>query len=154
MHLPTARDEDLHAAFRAALRAFAYPGRRQRGSARLVVAAVFGEPLDAAGTPPIVVDGARCAAAIAAARRGSEEAPEDGATIVVLPSQDVRPTRVRLRGPGVDGAFETSLPLDARVLAARDEACRHYPLGVDLLLAEGEWTLVGLPRTTHVEVLD
>ena len=154
MHVSTARDEDLHAAFRAALTAFAYPGRRQRGSARLVVAAVFGEPPDAAGTPPIIVDGALCAAAIAAAQRGSEDAPEDGATMIVVVSEDVRPTRVRLRGPGVDGAFETSLPLDAQALAARDEACRQYPLGVDVLFAEGAGTLVGLPRTTHVEVLD
>ncbi|MFZ1126138.1 MAG: phosphonate C-P lyase system protein PhnH [Candidatus Baltobacteraceae bacterium] len=157
--------ETLHAAFRAALLAFAYPGRPRRApaeagagaaerNARLVIAAAFDDGADPEGegyvfVPPNVPP----AALVATAPRGSEEAPQDGATIVVAAAGDPARTRVRLSGPGIDGVLETLLPLDRDTLAERALACCEPPRGVDLLVSCDDGTLVGLPRSTALEVV-
>lgn len=87
------------------------------------------------------------------ARRGTEEWPEDGATAVYVVDPSAAPqTRTQLFGPGVNGAVAATLPLTAKELADRAACCVHRPLGVDLLMINGD-TVVGLPRTTQVEVL-
>ncbi|MGP6155996.1 MAG: phosphonate C-P lyase system protein PhnH [Vulcanimicrobiaceae bacterium] len=161
-----ARDETLHAAFRAALLAFAYPGRPRHApadagmgaaeaNARLVIAAVFDDGRGAEGEGYVHVPaGVPPAPLIATAPRGSEESPQEGATVVIAACDAAPRTRVRLRGPGVDGALAVDLPLDREALAVRDSACRDYPCGVDLLLCCDDGTLLGLPRSTVLEVLD
>lgn len=57
-----------------------------------------------------------------------------------------------MRGPGVDG--ERGLTVCAagfhELLAAREEANREYPLGVDLVLFTASGMLASIPRTTQV----
>jgi alpha-D-ribose 1-methylphosphonate 5-triphosphate synthase subunit PhnH len=100
----------------------------------------------------LIVEGAPEPALLLAAKRGSDEAPEDGATFVCIIDAAAR-TPARLRGPGIDGEWEIALPLSPAALAARAEACGRYPLGIDLVFFERDGRVVGLPRTTSVEIL-
>lgn len=143
-----------HNAFRAVLEAFARPADPQRvhgtggepaAVAELILAAVW-----EADDPPAVFAGPPGPGAIAELARGSETAPETGATAVVLVGEDDPATEVLLRGPGVPGEVSVSLPLGAVALAERAEACSAWPCGVDLLLVGPGDTVRGLPRSTEV----
>ncbi len=84
-------------------------------------------------------------------RVGSDLYPDDGATAVVSVVIGVGVT-LRLTGPGVDGAVEVSIGgLPAGFWNLRADLLR-YPTGFDLLLLDGD-RVMGLPRSTHVEVL-
>ncbi|MYM57197.1 phosphonate C-P lyase system protein PhnH [Thalassovita mangrovi] len=82
---------------------------------------------------------------------GSDLYPDDGATAVIrvnLGSGD----RLRLTGPGVDGALDLQIGgLPGGFWQARRERIR-YPMGFDLILIDGT-RVVGIPRSTSVEVL-
>ena len=153
-----------HRAYRAALLAFAYPGRRfkvcEPGSdaVGLVLAAVWGDEGGPAVRAPlmpgraVVGPGPLPDGLLAGLPRGTEDRPEDGATLVIR-TDGTSATEVRLTGPGVDGMLVTTVPVTRSVLEERAAACSQWPLGVDLLMADGHDTVVGLPRTTVVEVL-
>lgn len=167
---------DGHRLFRAALLALAYPGRpvpapasTGRGLARSIVEATWPDTTpvwsgDLALVPPgrpaagvaqadvLLVPGASSRGRLLDARRGTEELPENGATVIyVIDPAGAPQTRSRLSGPGVDGVSMCTLPLAASELADRATCCADPPLGVDLLAVTGG-SIVGLPRTTSVEV--
>ena len=79
---------------------------------------------------------------------GSQLHPEGGAT-VILRARLAGP-RLRLTGPGVDGAREVRCDLAPGLIASRTRA--PYPLGFDLLMIDG-LRLMGLTRSTTLEVL-
>lgn len=82
---------------------------------------------------------------------GSALYPDDGAS-VFAPAQLGEGTRLRLTGPGIDGAVSLRIAgLHPGLWAARARACR-YPEGVELFLICGTG-LIGLPRSTIIEVL-
>lgn len=167
---------DGHRLFRAALLALAYPGRpvpapasTGRRLARSIVEATWpdtapvwssdpallppGRPMaDVADADVLLVLGLSSCGRLLDASRGTEELPENGATaIYVIDPAEAPQTRSRLSGPGVDGISICTLPLAASELAERARCCADPPLGVDLLAVTGG-TIVGLPRTTRVEV--
>lgn len=174
------RDLALHCAFRAVLSALAHPGRAfdgplaggadaARRTATLAIEAIWDGATPMYFTAPLplrfearaaaaeeaavlVIDGSLEAALVGTARRGSEELPEDGATLVCVGGAPAR-TSVCLRGPGIDGERTVRLPLTAEALAAREAACARYPLGIDLVFFGTDGRIAGLPRTTKVEVL-
>lgn len=82
---------------------------------------------------------------------GSDLYPDDGATVVVRGRLQDGPT-IRLTGPGIDGA------LDLRVAGLPDgfwatrAAVSRYPMGFELFILDGA-RVVGIPRSSHVEVL-
>lgn len=77
--------------------------------------------------------------------------PERGAT-AILAGRIGDGRWLRLRGPGIERTREIALGgMHETFWAARKAACR-YPLGVDLLVVDGE-RLLGLPRSTEIEVL-
>lgn len=80
---------------------------------------------------------------------GSQLHPEGGATVLLRTRLDIG-ARLRLTGPGIDGARDVRLAAAHGLWAAR--AAHAYPLGFDLLLIDGE-SLMGLPRSTAVEEL-
>lgn len=147
-------ERTAHRAFRALLLAAAYPGRLQRGpssEAGATLAALQEAVWWDALCPPILLEGEDASAAVAAADRGTELEPELGSTLVRVVEAGRPRLPVVLRGPGVDGRLETTLPLTAEELAARDEACRTRPLGVDLFFVEADGSIGALPRSTRVE---
>lgn len=168
---PAAHD---HFVFRAVLAALAHPGRRfdlPVGDGALEVVWSLYEtrtPLCGVGPwelPPdacevdigqaelLLVAGTSSGGLIDDAFRGTEVQPELAATVLYSVGGDAPATSVRLSGPGVDGELATNLALDAEELAARALACAELPLGIDCLIATADGGLVGLPRTTRVEVM-
>ncbi|MFK0279436.1 phosphonate C-P lyase system protein PhnH [Streptomyces sp. NPDC090499] len=85
-------------------------------------------------------------------RRGSAEAPEDGALLCVpVAALDGGPRKWRLSGPGVPGGLVVAPDgLPDGFAEARAEAVAGFPAGIDLLLAAPDGRLLGLPRSTAV----
>lgn len=84
-------------------------------------------------------------------RCGSDLYPEDGATLV-LPADLDQGAALRLTGPGIDGSVTVSvggLPDGFWQMRAR---VMRYPMGFELFLIDGA-RVMGVPRSTHVEVL-
>ncbi|VVE75575.1 phosphonate C-P lyase system protein PhnH [Pandoraea sputorum] len=88
---------------------------------------------------------------------GTAESPEHSATLIVdVPALSVGHTgdglHLRLRGPGVQTHADVTVGgLDAAFWQARAALAPRFPAGLDLLITAGD-TVLGLPRTTHVEV--
>lgn len=82
---------------------------------------------------------------------GAPDAPERGATVLIASE---RTARVRLSGPGIEEPFETTLPISAEALHARNNAC-VLPFGIELyLVGASHDELIALPRSIRVEVID
>jgi alpha-D-ribose 1-methylphosphonate 5-triphosphate synthase subunit PhnH len=153
---------DGHRLFRAALLALAYPGWPVPVSggddheiARALIEASWPDAAAVSAEPEsadvLLIDGPTSGGRLLRAPRGTEELPEDGATAIYVVHQPAN-TEVRLTGPGIDGMSTVSLPLTAPELTDRAVCCGQKPLGVDLLMISGG-TIVGLPRSTRVEVI-
>lgn len=88
---------------------------------------------------------------------GTAESPEHSATLIVdVPALSMGHTsdglHLRLRGPGVQTHADVTVGgLDAAFWQARAALAPRFPAGLDLLITAGD-TVLGLPRTTHVEV--
>ncbi|MER5790196.1 phosphonate C-P lyase system protein PhnH [Streptomyces sp. NPDC001980] len=85
-------------------------------------------------------------------RRGSAEAPEDGALLFLpVSALDGGPRKWRLSGPGVPGDLVVAPDgLPDGFVEARAEAVAGFPAGIDLLLTAPDGRLLGLPRSTAV----
>ena len=87
-------------------------------------------------------------------KTGTAESPEQGATLLFACSGLTGDTtRVRLSGPGVDGAKEINLPVTESFIYRFTEKNESFPMGIDLFLLSSQDTILGLPRTTAVEVI-
>ena len=174
---PDAEERRDNAVFEALLRALARPGEVRalpepgpESLARALLdrecrafaadprmAALLGE-LGAILVPPeeachafLSLDGEVGLATLGRLPTGDPLHPERGAT-VVAPTRIGEGARLRLWGPGIEGAQELRLGgLHPDLWEARSRLCR-YPLGVELVLVDGA-RLVALPRSTSVEVL-
>lgn len=84
---------------------------------------------------------------------GHQQNPEDSATLFLsLQNGNTPRTEAVLTGPGINGSLEVTLPVDLNFLALLREINGNYPLGVDLFFMNEKGRLIGLPRTTIVEV--
>jgi alpha-D-ribose 1-methylphosphonate 5-triphosphate synthase subunit PhnH len=84
-------------------------------------------------------------------RLGTLEAPEGGATVVVMLDSLSDGAPLTLTGPGIAGQITLSPRGFAKGwLDARARWCADFPLGVDLVLADAA-RLAVLPRTTRIE---
>lgn len=89
-------------------------------------------------------------------KRGTLEAPQDGATMVYAVDRLTRrgSLTVKLSGPGVPGERTLGIEgLDREELEGLRETRESYPLGVDAYLADGAGLVAGLPRSTRLEVV-
>lgn len=84
-------------------------------------------------------------------RQGSDMYPEDGATLVI-PSSLGLGARLRLTGPGIDGQVDVSVGGIPAAFWLKRQQIMRYPLGFEVFLIDGD-QIVGLPRTTEIEVL-
>jgi alpha-D-ribose 1-methylphosphonate 5-triphosphate synthase subunit PhnH len=87
------------------------------------------------------------------AKIGAAESPEFCATLVFGWSPaGQQEQNVRLHGPGIDGLVEVALPFTTQFFELLQERNSSFPMGVDLLLIDPDLCLLGLPRTTRIEV--
>jgi alpha-D-ribose 1-methylphosphonate 5-triphosphate synthase subunit PhnH len=95
----------------------------------------------ATGTPP----------ALAGLRQGSDEAPQDGATLIIQVGGLEEGRGWRLTGPGIETEHRLAVAgLPAGFVAERAGLAGRYPRGVDVILCAGD-RLAALPRTTRIE---
>lgn len=164
-------------AFRALMRAFAYPGRPAElaDTGTMALTAVLAtlldgeasladphEKVDVADWPRlevrraapeaadfVVLDGAR--APDFAPRLGTLESPEKGATLILQVAALGAGETYSLTGPGIADTMPLAVTgLHPAWLAARRDWCAAFPLGVDFILVDGQQA-VCLPRTTRIQ---
>jgi alpha-D-ribose 1-methylphosphonate 5-triphosphate synthase subunit PhnH len=89
------------------------------------------------------------------AKVGCPESPELSATLIFSCTRSNQEDRhqVALSGPGVNGIIESSLPVSLAFLAILKEKNEDFPMGIDLFFIVDDTTILGLPRTTHIEVI-
>lgn len=88
---------------------------------------------------------------LSALRQGTDEAPEDGATLILdLPDLENGTRRLKISGPGLKEPVTMALPLDASFIAEWRAQTRMAPRGVDVLLCAGA-KILALPRSLHIE---
>jgi alpha-D-ribose 1-methylphosphonate 5-triphosphate synthase subunit PhnH len=86
---------------------------------------------------------------LASLRQGTDDVPEDGATLILeVPAFGTGPN-YRLTGPGIESEIVTRLPLDAGFLAEWQAQSATAPRGVDILLCAGA-QVIGLPRSLNI----
>lgn len=92
--------------------------------------------------------------ALAPLNRGTREVPELASLVfAAVDSVGTGDLTLRLTGPGIDGSTDVAVGgIDREAIGARDELI-DYPLGIDLLLIDAAGNVLGLPRTTRIEVL-
>jgi alpha-D-ribose 1-methylphosphonate 5-triphosphate synthase subunit PhnH len=123
------------------------------------VAATGARPMPIDRADFLVVVGPDSRGGLTAARRGSHESPEDGATVIYsldgagAPSADR--FRVRLEGPGIaeaGGRVPDMRGIPAPELQALSEVNADYPLGVDAFFVRPSGEVMALPRSTRIQV--
>ncbi len=85
---------------------------------------------------------------------GSLSSPEQSATLILLvDALDHGDIRIKLSGPGINGVRELNIEgLDKQWLEKREDWIYAFPLGVDIILVDGN-RVTALPRTTKVEAI-
>jgi len=123
------------------------------------VAATGARPMPIDRADFLVIVGPDSRGGLTAARRGSHESPEDGATVIYsldgagAPSADR--FRVRLEGPGIaeaGGRVPDMRGIPAPELQALSEVNADYPLGVDAFFVRPSGEVMAIPRSTRIQV--
>lgn len=167
--------------FRNCLEAMARPGQRQEitplfGSSLLAMASVFlyaevshyykseldfeligaicGSPLAPQEQADYLFLDTPLFETVAAAKIGTSENPEESATLIFSYTRDQlrSGTAAVLEGPGISGRSAVELPVDSIFLQELSRKNSDFPLGVDLFFIGSDDSLIGLPRTTRIEV--
>jgi len=89
--------------------------------------------------------------AVTQASVGSLLYPDHAATVVAGAALENGP-RLHLRGPGIKDFKVIQADLPQHFWTLRNQRIA-FPLGWDLILISSEWKLIGIPRSTKVEVL-
>ena len=85
-------------------------------------------------------------------KTGSSKDPEFSATYI-FKCESFNGLKVRLSGPGIDGAKEVELPIDKSFVEFFNEKNSYYPLGNEVFFLNKDGELTAISRTTKVEVL-
>lgn len=89
---------------------------------------------------------------VAGAKSGTLENPHASATVIIKVPEGEAEKKVCLRGPGVDGHIDLTVPAAlVRAVRLRDQQEYEYPRGIDLIfLLPGE-ELMCIPRLVKME---
>jgi alpha-D-ribose 1-methylphosphonate 5-triphosphate synthase subunit PhnH len=83
---------------------------------------------------------------------GSDDEPENGATLLLEVATLETGPRLRLTGPGIETELVAALPLDAEFVAEWQTMSAQAPCGVDVLLCAGD-RILALPRSLKLETV-
>ncbi len=87
---------------------------------------------------------------LAQLQQGTDDAPEDGATVILDVASLETGRAYRLTGPGIETERRVALPLAADFVTAWRNQTRTAPRGVDVILCHGT-QILGLPRSLTIE---
>lgn len=79
--------------------------------------------------------------------------PEKSTTLLIEADSIGEGNKYRLTGPGIKEATDLQLSLSNEWIELRNDVCKEFPLGIDLILTDQNNNVVMIPRTTKVEVL-
>lgn len=87
-------------------------------------------------------------------KTGSPENPDSNSTLIFSALDESEYSlRVRLSGPGINGSKDITLPAAEEFIAKLAKINESFPMGIDLFIVDRNDKLLGLPRTTQIEVL-
>lgn len=87
------------------------------------------------------------------AKTGTAEKPEHSATLIFkCATLEGKGIQVNLSGPGIETICSTTLPVDGQFLQQLKIKNETFPMGVDVFFISEQGQLLGLPRTTQIEV--
>ncbi|MEA2115765.1 MAG: phosphonate C-P lyase system protein PhnH [Thermodesulfobacteriota bacterium] len=118
-----------------------------------MIRALTGSTLSRAETADYLFIDAPSKEALMAARPGEQHNPEFSATCICRCTDLATGTPVTLSGPGIDGVKRTVLPASPDFIHLLAQKNLHFPLGVDLFFISDNNRILGLPRSTRVELL-
>lgn len=76
--------------------------------------------------------------------------PEKGATLIIEVENINKGIEVKLKGPGILGEKNISLPMKESWISLRNEKVSEYPTGIDLVFIDIEGNILSIPRTTKI----
>ncbi len=88
------------------------------------------------------------------ASKGTFVSPELSATLffMIPTAQRSNTTQLILSGPGIKTTRAATLPVDVSFVEALIESNTMFPLGVDCFFLNENGDILGMPRTTRIEV--
>lgn len=117
-----------------------------------VVAALTGSKMEAIETADYLFWDSPETSVLHTAKTGSAENPESGASLLFGCRDLTEGKGVVLSGPGIDGSLAARLPVHPEFIQCLQEINATFPTGLDLFFIDRENRLLGLPRTTRIEV--
>lgn len=87
------------------------------------------------------------------AKIGTAENPESSASLLFQCKDVTDGIAVNLAGPGIDGSLQSRLPVGADFIGLLQEINSEFPTGLDVFFIDTNNRVLGLPRTTSIEVL-
>ncbi len=88
------------------------------------------------------------------AKVGTSDSPEKSAILLFQCVDLQEGIHVKLKGPGIETVFETTLPLSVEFIDQFKLKNGEYPIGVDIFLIDEKLRVIGLPRTLSIEVVE
>ncbi|MGO1923707.1 MAG: phosphonate C-P lyase system protein PhnH [Jeotgalicoccus sp.] len=79
--------------------------------------------------------------------------PEKSATLIIEADSIGEGNEYSLSGPGIKNTADVKMSLDHRWIELRNDMCKEFPLGIELILTDKNNNVVIIPRTSKVEVL-
>lgn len=84
---------------------------------------------------------------------GTLPSPEKSATLIIEVTSFHEGHYYKLTGPGIKEQSMIQVSLAEQWISYRNEKCKEYPLGIDLILIDSQSNMMAIPRTTKIEVI-
>lgn len=111
-----------------------------------------GAPVASVAEADFVLSTHDLAGVIAAAKRGTPEQPEQGATVIFAgPDTVAAKVTATISGPGIEQPRKMAVPMSDAAIEARAVANVAYPMGIDIVITRGD-QLLAFPRSTQIRL--
>ena len=132
---------------------FFVDGAGSDAATRYLLVNTSGRPASLEEADFVFASGLASAALVEAMKKGSLPYPEEGATLVLsvaaLSAEASSGLALTLQGPGINGKKTFFVRgLSARLLEALQQSNVEFPLGVDLILTDGDGHVACIPRSS------
>lgn len=85
------------------------------------------------------------------AKKGTYEDPQESATLVILCQKLSGQTDMTMEGPGIDGTLTIKTNQYIKtIIQLRQNQHTEYPLGMDLIFADPDGNILGIPRLVKI----